>query len=295
MPCFNPVRGWRAKNVNESGKRSIVFKIDQGFEDLPVEIPCGQCIGCRLERSRQWAIRCVHEASLWENNCFITLTYNDDNLPENNSLVLRDFQLFMKSLRKKYGPGIRYFQCGEYGEQNSRPHYHACIFNHDFTDKKVWKIHNGFRLYTSDALSKLWPYGYSIIGDVTFESASYVARYILKKITGPNSENHYDGRKPEFVTMSRRPGIGKGWYEKYKTDLFPHDKCVINGKEVTVPKFYQNNFELDDQDTHKKLKAIRTKKAKEADDNSLKRLLAKETCVKARVKLLKRSYENGET
>ena len=116
MPCYSPIKGYRSKVLSPNGKRTIVFKPNLGFVDLPVLVPCGQCCGCRLERSRQWAIRCTHEASLHENNCFITLTFNDDNLPSDKSLDVRHFQLFMKRLRKQFGSNIRYYHCGEYGE-----------------------------------------------------------------------------------------------------------------------------------------------------------------------------------
>ena len=148
---------------------------------------------------------------MWDRNCFVTLTYNDEHLPANGSLNKRDITLFLKRLRKRYGKGIRYYQCGEYGELLSRPHHHAILFNHDFEDKQLWSVRGGVRLYRSASLEQLWPYGYSTIGDVTFESAAYVARYVVKKITGEREGEHYRGKMPEFATMSRRPGIGRGW------------------------------------------------------------------------------------
>jgi hypothetical protein len=297
MPCFNPLQGWRSKIANPSGKRSIVFNRNAGYEDLPVEVPCGQCVGCRLERSRQWAIRCVHEASLYQDNCFLTLTYSDENLPESGSLDKDAFQLFMKRLRKKFPRpkenNIRYFMCGEYGEQFTRPHYHACVFNFDFADKELWSVKNSNRLYTSETLSKLWPFGYSIIGDVSFDSAAYVARYIMKKITGEDAVEYYGDLEPEFCTMSRRPGLGKGWYEKYSTDLFPHDKTIINGKEVNVPKFYRSLHELDEPKLHFLLKSVRKKLAdSHADDSTLRRLRDREKVLKARLKMLTRNIES---
>ena len=246
MPCYSPIKGYRSKVLSPNGKRTIVFKPNLGFVDPPVLVPCGQCCGCRLERSRQWAIRCTHEASLHENNCFITLTFNDDNLPSDKSLDVRHFQLFMKRLRKQFGSNIRYYHCGEYGEKFRRPHYHACIFNFDFPDKKIFKISNGHNLYTSVILSEIWPYGFSLIGDVTFQSAAYVARYIMKKVTGDLAKDHYEyidpdtgeiiNLKPEYTTMSRRPGLGKGWFEKYKSDVYPDDFVILNGKKMKPPK-----------------------------------------------------------
>uniref|UniRef100_UPI0040482461 rolling circle replication-associated protein n=1 Tax=Shewanella sp. TaxID=50422 RepID=UPI0040482461 len=183
MACFYPIKGWRPRLGNK-----IVFNPAHGYADRPVTLPCGQCVGCRLEHSRQWAIRCVHEAQLHQDNCFITLTYNDDYLPENGTLVKRDFQLFMKRLRKKYPHAVRYYQCGEYGSKTHRPHYHACLFGHDFKDKTLWqKGSDGTPLYISSSLQDLWSsdghsIGFSTIGTVTFQSAAYVARYIMKKI-----------------------------------------------------------------------------------------------------------------
>jgi len=246
--------------------------------------PCGQCTGCRLERSRQWAIRCLHEASLYENNCFITLTYNDQNLPEDRSLDVNHFQLFMKRLRKKYGAKIRFYHCGEYGEQYGRPHYHACIFNHDFSDKQLWKTQNGVPLYTSADLNLLWPYGFTSIGSVTYESAAYVARYILKKITGQNADDHYmwidpasgqvHQRKPEYTTMSRRPGIARGWFDKYRTDVYPHDRVIINELQVKPPKYYDKLFEQHSPELMEFVKYQREEKQKLAVDNNTKDRLA---------------------
>lgn len=292
MACFNPLQGWRSKTANTSGKRSIVFNRNDGFEDLPVQVPCGQCIGCRLERSRQWAIRCVHEASLYEDNCFITLTYDDANLPADGSLRMEDFQKFMKRLRKHSQAKIRYFHCGEYGEKFSRPHYHACIFNFNFSDRKPWKNTPAGFLYTSETLQSLWPFGYGIIGDVTFDSAAYVARYIMKKITGDLAEQHYNGRKPEYTTMSN--SIGKGWYDKFKSDLFPHDKCIINGKEVNVPKVYRQKYEMENHFEALKLKMSRLNAAEShaEQDGTIRRLRDREKVTNSRVNLKTRNYES---
>ena len=228
MPCVHPLTAWRGE-WKDNGKREIIFDRSKCKKIQPEEIklPCGQCVGCRLERSRQWAMRCVHEASLHKENMFLTLTYDKDHLPASQSLVLEDFQKFMKRYRRYANVPLRFFHCGEYGEITFRPHYHSCIFGHSFDDKILWATKNGNRLYTSRALNLLWGKGYCIIGDVTFDSAAYVARYIMKKITGEKAEEHYKGRKPEYVTMSRRPGIGKGWYDKWKEDIYPHDYVII--------------------------------------------------------------------
>ena len=243
MPCYKPLVGWRSRELTEKGKRKIVFNPSKGFLDLRETIPCGQCIGCRLERSRQWAIRCVHEASLHKDNCFITLTYNNENLPKDGSLILKDFQDFMKRLRHKFGSGIRFFHCGEYGEKFKRPHYHACLFGLSLPDRRLHSQSNGHKLYVSEILNELWQHkGYAIIGELTFESAAYVARYITKKITGEPAKEHYEGicevtgeitkRKPEYTTMSRRPGIASDWFKKYKSDVYPGDFVVLRNKKL---------------------------------------------------------------
>ncbi len=301
MACYHPITAWRSKQLNPTGKRSLVFQIKDAIDDDPVVIPCGQCVGCRLERSRQWAIRCVHEASLYDSNCFITLTYNDDCLPSDRSLDVREFQLFMKRLRKKYGSKIRFFHCGEYGEQYGRPHYHACLFNFDFPDKELWKTtKTGDRLYTSESLQALWPFGYSTIGDVTFESAAYVARYIMKKVTGEKADDHYVSvdkstgevlgkRKPEYTTMSRRPGLGKAWLERFNADVYPGDFVVLNGKKMRPPKYYDAQLQASDPYLFEQLKDNRELLSYEHIDNCTPdRLLVRETVQLARLKNLPR-------
>jgi len=294
MTCYHPIKAWRSKTIGSSGKRSIVFNINQGFSDLAIQVPCGQCIGCRLEKSRQWAIRCSHEASLYNNNSFITLTYNDANLPPDGSLNLRHFQLFMKKLRKKYGNNIRYFHCGEYGEKLQRPHYHACLFNHDFNDKIIYKYSNKLPLYNSKELDDLWGLGFAVIGEVTFQSAAYVARYQLKKINGPDAEKHYAGRKPEYVTMSRRPGIGQGWLDRWTSDVYPSDQVVINGRPMRPPKYYDRQYELTDPKTFRNIRGARVVRAKtHADDNTPERLSDREKVQQAQAKQLPRNIEDG--
>lgn len=304
MACFHPMTGYRARERNPAtGKRRIVFNSRDGFIDQPVTIPCGQCVGCRLERSRQWAIRCVHEASLHERNCFITLTYDNAHLPKSGSLELDAFQKFMKRLRKRFGDGIRFFHCGEYGEKFKRPHYHACLFNFDFEDRELWKQRDGVNLYISESLSELWPFGFSTIGDVTFESAAYVARYIMKKVTGDKAVEHYAElgsfgeilaeRRPEYVTMSRRPGIGKPWLEKFRSDVYPSDFVLMNGKKMRPPKYYDSIFELEDPEMCAKVKARRKSKAEEhSENNTPDRLAVREEIQLRKANQLVRGYEN---
>jgi len=306
MPCYHPISAFRSKFTNaDTGKRNIVFNPREALAESELQIPCGQCIGCRLERSRNWAVRCVHEAQMHEHNCFITLTYAPEHLPKDGSLQLRHFQLFMKRLRRETKGKVRFFHCGEYGEKNRRPHYHACLFGFDFPDKKHWKTVNGEKYYTSDLLGKLWPFGFSTIGEVTFESAAYVARYVLKKITGGAALEHYNdidritgeivsSRAAEYTTMSRRPGIGKPWFDKFSGDLFPSDECVINGHLVKVPKFYNQKFEELHKEAYEQIKMEREISAKRrGKENTRSRLDARKKVQLAKVQQLSRRYENG--
>lgn len=301
MACYHPLKGFRARS-GVGGSRPIVFNVQQGFADRPVIIACGQCIGCRLERSRQWAVRCLHEARMHDCNSFITLTYSDDNLPPGRSLVLDDFQRFMKRLRFKFGAGIRFFHCGEYGEQYGRPHYHACLFNMDFPDKVIHRVtRNGDTLYTSRDLDDLWSLGFATIGEVTFESAAYVARYVMKKRTGVTAQEWYefvdeDGvvwdRKPEYVTMSRRPGIGSKFVGEFLGDIYPDDFVLVNGKKARPPRFYDGIFEVAYPSDFKRVKRARVVNAKDHESNNTPdRLKVRERIQSLKLERLKREME----
>lgn len=248
MPCYHPINLKRSKEKYGS-----------------LTVPCGQCIGCRLEKSRQWAVRCVHEAQMHQENCFITLTYDDEHLiwgKQAPTLVPKDLQLFWKRFRKEHGNGIRYYACGEYGERTSRPHYHACVFGFDFQDQKLFDSSNGNDLYTSDNLNTLWGHGNSIIGKLTFESAAYVARYVTTKLTGPYAKVYTElGIEPEFARMSRRPGIGSTWFQRYVTDVYPSDALLVRGKKCRPPRFYDNKYELQNMEVFEGIKNSRKLKA----------------------------------
>lgn len=244
MACFYPKTAYRTDNGE------ITF-VERGKINKKLMLPCGQCIGCRLERSRQWAVRCLHESQMHEQNCFITLTYNDENIQ--HDLIYPHFQKFIRKLRKKTGKKVRYYMAGEYGSETGRPHFHACLFGHDFNQKEpIQKLSDGTFLYRSPELEALWPYGFSSIGAVTFESAAYVARYIMKKITGSNAENRYWSVNPitgeavqitpEFNRMSLKPGIGQPWLDKYQSDIYPSGECIIRGKKMKPPRFYEKKY-----------------------------------------------------
>lgn len=185
-----------------------------------------------------------------DENSYLTLTYNDENLPKNKSLKIDHLQKFFRKLRRKTGKEIRYYAVGEYGDKLSRPHYHVCLFGYDFSDKELlttkrWKkarFQTGslFALYWSKYLETIWQRGFNTIGELTFESASYVARYVLKKQTGKNSKKYYKSKKPEFSIMSRKPGIGRSWFDKYMTDVYPKDFFHVRGRRSRPPRYYDN-------------------------------------------------------
>lgn len=227
---------------------------------------------------------------MYEMNCFVTLTYNDRNVALDGSLNKRDFVLFMKRLRKKYGEGIRYFHCGEYGSQFGRPHHHACLFNFDFIDKQAWRTKQGNILYLSKECDRLWGNGYTVIGAVTFESAAYIARYCTKKITGKMADEHYKGRSPEYVTMSK--GIGREYYEKFINDMFPRG-TVITRKGIVgaTPRYYNDRYRKENPEEYEAMKR-RKRILAEAMIRDSEELDIAERAKKLKFKKLKRSYEN---
>lgn len=222
-------------------------------------------------------MRCVHESQLHEDNCFLTLTYDSsrfESFGRDYTLVPSDFVNFMKRFRKCYrDEKIRFFHCGEYGELNQRPHHHAIIFGFDFPDKRLHSVNHGFRIYRSPTLERLWPYGYSSVGSVTFDSCAYVARYIMKKQTGDKAEQYYDGRVPEYVTMSRRPGIAGDWILKYKDDVYNYDHVVLPGGVKCRPaKYYDRIFDEIDRDKLEEIKAKRKEESFERNKERIKHL-----------------------
>ena len=245
MDCMNPMVAVKncdkyqfvgaVNSLDSLRKRKYLYDTSGKF----IVLPCGQCYACRIQRSRDWATRCVLEAKMHEENCFITLTYADEHLPAGLSLCKKDFQDFIKRLRKNTGAKIRYYMCGEYGEQYQRPHFHACLFGWKPDDLVLFSQRSGVSLYRSATLEKAWQYkGFVTVGDVTYDSAAYVARYVLKKITGANAEEHYAGRLPEYTNMSLKPGIGQSFFEKYSTDIYSKDFIVIRDNIKCKPPRY---------------------------------------------------------
>jgi len=356
LPCFFPLSGWLSKSRNDTGKRSIVFSISNALIDKPVVVDCGQCTGCRMALSQDWALRSVHEASCYEHNLFVTLTFSDSvlhkrgrfiedkSLSADNSTAVkwlskysvdvRDIQLFMKRLRDyfKYvgadgSRPIRYYHCGEYGEccrvcglskssckcrrfysSIGRPHYHICLFNCKFDDMEFYKAnHRGDILYTSATLEKLWGQGFCPIGRLTYKSAAYTARYVMKKLNGDAAElpdlfgllpyermdvntGEIHDVEREYTTMSRRSGIGGDWFKRYWKDAYPHDYIVYDGVKHRVPRYYDKLLEKLDPDMLLRVKKKRLKRAlARASDNTSQRLDVRKRVHDVKLSMLNRN------
>lgn len=264
----------------------------------------------------------MHEASMYEHSCFLTLTYRPGDVPVDYSLDFSHMEKFIKRVRdyvsrdkvgkrfyteryddKGYRKNIRYLQCGEYGDTFLRPHFHIIFFNLDFKDKKLWQVRDGFHLYTSEVLSKLWPYGFSTIGSVSFQSAAYVARYSMKKVTGDLAEDHYrrkspiDGQiydvVPENATMSRSPGIGASWFDKYyKTDIYDNGYLVVNGHKCLPPRYYDERLKALDLELYESVKERRLAEGfSRSEDNTFARLLDKVKVRLSRITQLLRTLD----
>nr|WAE43425.1 MAG: replication initiator protein [Microviridae sp.] len=318
MACYHPITAYRSRQGrNQSGSWPLVFKRSEGYDDKKVVLPCGKCIGCKLEYSRQWAVRAWHESKMHQNNSFICLTYDDDKVQNDvYSLVPEDLQKFWKRLRKKHK--FQYLACGEYGEEKMRPHYHACLFGLDFQDRDyLSKSQSGENYYHSEELYKTWGLGRVSVQDFSWETAAYVGRYMTKKITGDkelikdgikylNADHYYNGRIPEFLRSSRRPSIGQKFYDKYKTELYGYDECVIrNGIKTKVPRYYDkkykdettpllpgnvNDLKLRDLSTFDLLKHKRGAQTNLAEQEP-ERLLVKEKIHLQKATKLRRNYE----
>ena len=322
MPCFHPLHGYKSKK-NGAWISEANAPLKHTLE--PLTIPCSKCTGCRAEYSRQWAMRILHEHQHTnERSSFITLTYNDTHLPQLGTLIKKDFQDFMKRLREPnvklnwYPDKIRFYHCGEYGENFGRPHYHAILFNCVFTDlRPLPKKPRKEQLYTSLTLEKIWGKGHVSIGKVTFESAAYVAAYVQKKINGPMKKEHYEIRydwspidkqtgeqqkiqnkfgkekeqkQQEYATMSRKPGIAGLWFAKHKKDVYPSDNIHIKGRAMRPPKYYDRLYELDNPETMEEIKKNRLEEMEKTAHKRTKEALQQaELTHKARMSLYKRN------
>lgn len=328
MTCYHPIKAFIVEDNGHEKKyhfepcttERIVYK-GQAISKH-IMIPCGKCIGCQCDRSREWANRIMLELKYCEKACFITLTYNDDYVPtseyvtddgeilESKTLRKEQLQKFFKRLRKQIAPTkVRYFACGEYGSQHQRPHYHVILFGYDFPDKEIMATtKEGYIQWRSPLLERIWTdpvthesLGYSMICEVNWNTAAYVSRYCLKK--SDRKHNIYYQAfnvEPEFLTMSRRPGIGRQYYDEHKEELYITQKITLannnGGFTASLPKYYDRLYESEHPDEMKEIKERRMDAAKSALDQKLMQtnlklaqyLEVEEANFKNRIKSLKR-------
>ena len=321
MPCFFPKQVFFT--LRTDGKKEVRFSNQNARlwrEGKPLvgenrgTLPCGWCVGCRMDKSQSLAVRASHELIMSPRSCFLTLTYADKFLPKDGSVRKEVAKKFMHDLRQRcargfeyvdlkgktqfyqQSEGIRFLSCGEYGDNFERPHYHFLIFNFDFLDRRFFKRSRGGRIYVSETLSRLWPYGHHGIGMVTFESAAYVARYVHKKIVGDLAEEHYQGRNPEFVEYSRMPGLGRPYLEQYINDIYPRDHVIVQrDRKVKVPQYYDRVIKVLYPDLWKQVSDARLERRNELSDDafSYSQLLKKREKLVRKMSDWTRSIENG--
>lgn len=309
MGCFYPLKATQFPNGEILIHRrtpGIHQHVTPAHLGRDLKLPCNNCIGCRVQRSQDWATRCLHESQQHESNCFLTLTIAPEHLAliaPGGSLSLSVHQKFMKRLRATLGAKISFYMCGEYGEKLSRPHYHYLIFGYDFTDKTYVKTSDsGEKLYQSPSLNLIWPHGLAWIGQVTYESCAYVASYVMKKLNGQKALEHYRRQdeagndywlEPEFNQMSRRPAIAKDWWAQYHHDVI-YDDLIIkkNGGKMKPPRYYDKLLELMDPGQLAVNKMKRELRANSLlEDNTPERLSSKEIVQKAKLRIKIRQLE----
>lgn len=298
MPCYRPVTVFKP---DDGG--AISFRELKGHREI--RIPCGKCIGCRLEIVDAWAFRCMAEASMHKHNHFLTMTYDDDNLPADESLNHRDWQLFAKRLREKAGP-FRFFMCGEYGDNTQRPHYHALLFGLDIPDRvKCNSVYSVNTLYDSEMLREVWGKGFVTLGEVSHASAKYCATYALKRVSEDLEAERYTWvtrygevlvRKQPYGKMSLRPGIGAEWLAKYKSDVANHGAVFQNQFAKKVPRYFCELMEKVDPVGAELLQYTKEEKAKSVynpENVTRDRLEVREQVAHARRKFNKERFPNA--
>lgn len=320
MPCFSPVDAYQLdsgrvifhENVGTAGKRHSKFTRPGGYL-RSLKISCGQCVGCRKDRSHQWAARILHESqSHTAPSWFATLTDDDAHTPADGSLDYSVFQTFVDNLRAALNPRaprgspkkprvkVRYFVAGEYGTKKVRPHYHAAFFGLDLPDLAYLRMSpSGHKLYTSAMLEKVWGRGFISLGALSWESAAYIASYVCKKQTGPKATAYLrvdpntgecHSVRPEFARMSLRPAIGKEWFKKFHADCLPRDYCVVDGRKVPVPRYYRDLFKKMNPHASDDLQHDRIERAAlSAHERTPERLATRETVAKAALSLKNRN------
>lgn len=254
MSCLHPIQAWRNtfSDILTKKRSAPFFKAPpkaalDGGTVKPCPLPCGRCLGCRLDYSRQWAMRGVCELQMNDRACFATLTYSPEHLgmlPGGASLSRSDYQKFFKRLRRR-GFKFSYMVAGEYGDRLGRPHFHVIFFGEDFRKDSYdapFRQSKEMPLYCSKTLTEVWGKGHVVVGDVSFSSIQYVAGYITKKINGEKAKEHYQGRLPEFMQASLKSPIGRSWLDKYMSDVFPRDEFVFKGQVMKPPKYFRKVY-----------------------------------------------------
>lgn len=253
--------------VNPDGGRPIFGYEGHKLGLTELKLPCGKCPECQKDYYTQWATRGSRELQRWPISLFITLTYDDDHLPEDRSLNKKHVQDFIKRVKKhaqstKENP-VRQIYCGEYGTQTSRPHYHVILFNFDLEDKKPFRrTDQGDTIYHSQVLRNLWPFGNSEFGIAKPGAIAYLFKYILKKKTRKEKKNPLElligdttyEVEHEFIEASRNPGIGA---HMRQSNSIKKGYLSVNGVRTKLPKYYQNFLQTHDPDTYEKLKDAR--------------------------------------
>lgn len=304
MVCYHPISAvYNIAEYKRTGKKNIQLVVHQDTEQKRkltklqyppnlyklIHIPCGKCAGCRSDNAKMWSLRAMNELKLHDKNCFITLTYNDDNpLVAQDPLCLvslryKHFQNFMKRLRKKTGEKIQFLMCGEYGSLEGRSHFHCILFGYDFPDKQLVYISKGYPHYSSQLLNECWsvydkvnkiyqPIGFTDLAPVDLDCCNYVSGYVLKKL--PNVLQNPEviqgielvDRCPPMIRSSRKPALGLNWYKQYgknaceKGFQYVHNEKKGISYKVKTPNYYMKKFELDEPEIYAKVKEEREKK-----------------------------------
>lgn len=289
MACFRPIPAYRT-----SGGEVVFSELARYDIVESMQLRCEHCDGCKADYSSMWASRAMHEKKMHRESMFVTLTFNADNLPYRGQLEYSTFQKWMRRMRKEFKEKLRFFMCGEYGDLNGRPHFHAIVYGLWPEDAEPWRKNDvGDQLYRSPLLEKLWPYGHVEFGQVTYESCRYVAGYVAKKFYGDEGKYKYKrfdelgeyDLVPPFTHMSLKPGIGAQWLDKFWSDVFPAGELVeAGGLKRKLPRYYEKRLKRRDPDAYEALKMRRAEEGRaRADDNTPARLAVREECLRAKV------------
>jgi len=291
--CEKPLTAYRPANGGP-----LLWKPTSLQATTEIQVKCGNCILCRTNHAKEWAIRITHEQQLHDENSFITLTYAEENLPLINNtptLRLKDLQDFMKRLRFQLHPKkIRYYAVGEYGEKTQRPHYHACIFGHAFTEKRSILRSTPSLLWTNPELQKAWPHGHVSVGALTFATAQYTASYVTKKLRSKQQYVYLDEETGELkplqqpkAVMSLKPAIGLDWWNNYNRQTIEKDYVIINGGKHKPPKYYDTLLKKLSEEKYEEMKEKRMEGLDK--EQSLAKARARAGDARARLKSKKHS------